>query len=315
VILALCLLAVVGGLLLTGPRLLARLTRSCRLPMSSVIAWQATSWAVPVSLVSAGALVALPSLPDLRRFPGALQSCAAAIGHVLRPTDNTALKVAAAAVLVAALLRLSSCAARGWVANHKHRAALRTLLSLVAKHDPGLCAHIVEDDRPVVYCLPGRGGRIVVTSAAVQRLSPAQCAAVLAHERAHLRGRHHLLIASATLLARAFPGVALFAQCREQTTRLVEMRADDVAARGHGRRPVAEALLALTGVMTPEPVLAAAGVTAATRIERLLHGPSSQRSALPGIVVHGVGVVVTATLLTISPLLLALAGHAALCLL
>jgi Zn-dependent protease with chaperone function len=47
----------------------------------------------------------------------------------------------------------------------------------------------------LLYCVPGRLPTIVVTTGALAVLEPEQLAAVLAHERAHLAGRHHLLLA------------------------------------------------------------------------------------------------------------------------
>ena len=65
---------------------------------------------------------------------------------------------------------------------------------------------ILLDDRPLVYCLPGRD-RVVVTTGALNRLNRAQLQAVLAHEQAHLSARHHLVIMLARILPDAFPGL------------------------------------------------------------------------------------------------------------
>src|SRR5439155_9924530 len=72
--------------------------------------------------------------------------------------------------------------------------------------------------------------RVVVSTGAVHTLGPTQLAAVLAHERAHARGRHHLLADGARLLAAAFPHAGVFTAAHTQIDRLVEMRADDLAA-------------------------------------------------------------------------------------
>ena len=45
--------------------------------------------------------------------------------------------------------------------------------------------------------------------------------AVLAHEQAHLRGRHHLVLAAGRILRRAFPWVPAFRWAYEEVTRLV----------------------------------------------------------------------------------------------
>jgi Zn-dependent protease with chaperone function len=135
---------------------------------------------------------------------------------------------------------------------------------------------VLEASQPAAYCLPGRPGTIVVTSGALELLEPAQLTAVLAHERAHLAGRHHLLIALTRGLAAIFPGVPLFTRGSGEIARLAEMRADDAAVRSAGRRPLVEALLAigtgarLPATVLPATVLAAAGYAVAARVQRLV---------------------------------------------
>ncbi|MEE3920865.1 M48 family metalloprotease [Micromonospora sp. BRA006-A] len=57
---------------------------------------------------------------------------------------------------------------------------------------------------PMAYSLGGSGGLTVLASAAGD-LPADQLAAVLSHERAHLRERHHLLVAAVEGLAAAVP--------------------------------------------------------------------------------------------------------------
>ena len=94
---------------------------------------------------------------------------------------------------------------------------------------------------------------------------------MLAHERAHLAGRHHLLIALTRGLAAAFPGVPLFTQGPAEVARLAEMCADDTAARRSSRPTLVTALLAMgTGAAVPAAALAAATCAVAARVQRLL---------------------------------------------
>jgi Zn-dependent protease with chaperone function len=143
---------------------------------------------------------------------------------------------------------------------------------------------VLDAPQRAAYCVPGRPGTIVVTSGALAVLEPAQLNAVIAHERAHLAGRHHLLVAVTRGLAAIFPGVPLFDRGPAELTRLTEMRADDVAASQAGRRPLIEALLAMgtgvtvpgltvPGVTIPKGALAAAGYAVAQRVQRLLDPP------------------------------------------
>jgi len=150
---------------------------------------------------------------------------------------------------------------------------------------------VLDATRPAVYCVPGRPPTIVVTTGALAVLEPGQLTAVLAHERAHLAGRHHLLLAVTRSLAAETPFVPLFARGAGQVARLAEMRADDAAARrggGQGRRTLLTALLAMGAGVTAAPALAspvpaswlpATGGVVATRVRRLAAPPAPARLA------------------------------------
>lgn len=314
-ILALGLLTMAGALLRFGPVTLARLTASDRRPLASLAAWQLAGWSVVVGVALAAALLASPSLAAAGRLPAGLESCLAAVHDLGNPADSMLVRALGAGVVAGVVLRLLACAALTGVANRHRRGRHRLLLSLVGRPDTGLGAHVVPDDTAVVYCLPGRGGCVVFTSAALERLSGRQRAAVLEHERAHLRGHHGLLVGSSGLLARAFPRIRLFTQIREQTSRLVEMRADDVAVRGHGARPVVEALLALADVRNSGTVLAANGVATAARVERLLGQTGFEGPSILRCVGRVCAAVIAIGVIAATPVLLAIAGHAILCLL
>ena len=109
---------------------------------------------------------------------------------------------------------------------------------------------------------------MVVSTAALAVLGPGQLQAVLAHERAHLRSRHHLTLTASSALARAFPHVPLLAQASAELAVLAEMAADDAAARRHDPGDLAAALTA-------------SGPAATARIHRLL-APPRGRGGRPG---------------------------------
>jgi Zn-dependent protease with chaperone function len=172
---------------------------------------------------------------------------------------------------------------------------------------------IVDDERRGVYCLAGRPPTIVITRAALKALDDAQLAAVLAHERAHLHGRHHLLLAVTGALATILPRARLFTGGAAEIARLVEMRADDVAARGHGGDTVVDALVALTlggpknSAGAPgAAALGAAGVGVADRVQRLLFPPDITRAWLAQTLAVGLlllGPIIAAELIMTQPLL------------
>ena len=168
----------------------------------------------------------------------------------------------------------------------------------------GPAAVVIDAAAPVAYCLSGRPATIVLSSGALEVLDPAQLGAVLAHERAHLAGRHHLLIALTRGLAAAFPGVPLFAQGADKVARLAEMRADDAAARRTGRTALAGALLAMaTGAAVPAAALGAMSHAVTARLERLAEVPGRARDARYGLVLAALVLA-----LALGPALVALAA-------
>lgn len=150
------------------------------------------------------------------------------------------------------------------------RRAHRDSLALLAKPDAALGALVVDHDTALAYCLPGRHRQIVLTTGALSALGDEQLRAVLAHERAHLRGRHHLVLAGSEGLARAFPRVPIFRDAREEITRLVELLADDAATHASDRFSVAEALVTVAANAAPARSLAAGGSGTTGRVHRLI---------------------------------------------
>ncbi len=133
-------------------------------------------------------------------------------------------------------------------------------------------AVVLDVPQPAAYCLPGRPGTIVLTSGALAVLDPAQLTAVLAHERAHLRERHDLVLLPFTALRRAFPRSATCTDAHLAVALLVEMLADDHTLR---TRPACELVSALvrfgTAGTCPAPAGAlAAGGEVAARVSRLM---------------------------------------------
>src|SRR5206468_170353 len=80
--------------------------------------------------------------------------------------------------------------------------------------------------QPHAYCVAGRHPTVILTTGAVQALDHGQLDAVLAHERAHLAGRHHRLLALARIGRLVLPFLPLMRDADEQVARLVELHAD-----------------------------------------------------------------------------------------
>lgn len=129
---------------------------------------------------------------------------------------------------------------------------------------------VVAGERPAAYCVVGRPDTIVVTSAAVRALDGPELDAVLAHEGAHIAGRHHHLLMVLRALAASLAHLPLFTRGAAAVAELLEMCADDRAARRHGPRPLVAGMLALASPLPPVGGLAMAATATAARARRLL---------------------------------------------
>jgi Zn-dependent protease with chaperone function len=267
------------------PRLLAKAGWADRAPRLAICMWLAASLSAVGSAVLAGLSAAIPGDVVGHGLARLFEVCKMLLG------DDSGIPVATAgfrlAVLTSGLItvRVAFSVCRVLFTARRDRRRHADMLNILGRSDGELGAVVLEYGEPLVYCLPGREAKAVITTAALQALSPEHVAAVLAHERAHLRGRHHLVLALAEGLARAFPGVLLFATARTEVARLVELRADDVAAGRHSRLHLAAALVSLATGKVPAFTLGAAGENALTRVRRMLNpaAPLHRHERLVGL--------------------------------
>lgn len=169
-----------------------------------------------------------------------------------------------------------------WSATALGRAQFRRrahagILDMIARPDPELGAVVVEHATPAAYCLPGRSHRVVVTRGAIAELTAAELHAVLAHERAHIQGQHHLTTGILHAFRRAFPGLPLARAAYERATVLLEMAADDRALRGRDPRDLASAMCKMAAGQVPHAELAAGTTAIVDRAERMLCPPPDPR--------------------------------------
>ena len=121
------------------------------------------------------------------------------------------------------------------------RAYRQARLGLWAAAEPGPQIRIVGDNRPDAYAIGGRCGHIVVSTGMLAALDGAERRVLLAHERSHLRHRHHRYIALA-LVSKASVPILGFLTGRLRLA--VERWADeDAAAEVGDRRLVARAIV------------------------------------------------------------------------
>lgn len=135
-------------------------------------------------------------------------------------------------------------------AQRRHRSTLRTARQLRAHSEPRqLCGDtvlVVDDPHPFAFTLPRRHGGIIVSVGALDILATDELAAVLAHEQAHLRQRHHFLSGTVASLTRRLRWVPLLAAAEDALGHYLEIAADDTARRRVGTSALASALLILS---------------------------------------------------------------------
>ncbi|MFD0634492.1 M56 family metallopeptidase [Catenulispora yoronensis] len=200
------------------------------------------------------------------------------------------------------MLRTLYCLVTTFATARRRQAGHARMLRMLAVRDERLGVLVLDHPAPACYCLPG--GDIVITSGALSRLDGPQLEAVLQHERAHLSGRHHLIIALATAVRRTVPRVRLLSYAEAETRRLVELIADDAAVARTGARTVVAALAAI-GTGHAEPPEATLGIGSSpllTRVQRLLglDRALSRRGRIASRAAVGVLALLPVLLLTIS---------------
>ncbi len=98
-------------------------------------------------------------------------------------------------IAVAVLVWQLTHVACRWATFTRGRRSHRVLLDVVGSPDETLGVVVLDDARPFAYHVPGWGDhRLVVTRGCLDRVSDLELGAVLAHERAHLRGRHQVVV-------------------------------------------------------------------------------------------------------------------------
>ena len=297
---AMVLVAYAAGLGILGSAMLARARWTTRAPLLAIVTYLAAGWSVIAALGLAGLTLAVHATA----LGGGLSDLIGACVHRLQATYGTP---GGATVAGLGLTLAGAVVARTALTAMAHfRTAERQALQhaqtarLVGHPHPALGAVLVEHAQPTVYCVAGRQPTVILTTGAVQALDPSQLDAVLAHERAHLTGRHHWLLAMARIGREVLPFLPLMRDAEEQVARLVELHADDAATRGRDPRLLATALVVLATGASPASALAAGATDSVQRIHRLL-GPGEPLGRARRQLLRA-----TAAALALTPVLLAL---------
>lgn len=283
-----------------GSTLLGRARWTARAPLLAIITYLAAGWSVVAALGLAGLALAVHATA----LGGGLSYLIGACVLRLRAAYGTpggatvaglGLTLAGAVAARTALTAATHLRAAGQQAQ-RHAQTAR----LVGRPHPALGAVLMDHPQAAAYCVGGRYPTVILTTGALEALEPEQLDAVLAHERAHLAGRHHRLVALARIGRLVLPFLPLMRGADEQVAKLVEMHADDAAARTSDPRSLATALVALATARSPASALAAAGTDSVQRIHRLL-GPAEPLGRARRLLLRA-----TAASLALTPVLLAL---------
>ncbi|MEV0090840.1 M56 family metallopeptidase [Streptomyces sp. NPDC050738] len=255
-------------------------------------AWLLTATTVTLALCSTAALALLVLAGALLLPP------VAAVGDLIRPPAGSGSPLLTGLAAGTAATLLCSATAVLVRAVRRRAAELCEARRLLGRPKAGGLS-VLRDGRPDAYALPGRPGRIVVTTGMLQALEPAEREALFAHERAHLSGRHHLFLAAAEFAALCHPSLR---SLRPSIGYALERWADESAAAAVGDRSLAaraigRAALAARGAPSPRPgaALAAAAGPVPRRVAALLdRRPAGAR--IGGRTVRGLTAVLLACL-------------------
>jgi Zn-dependent protease with chaperone function len=170
---------------------------------------------------------------------------------------------------------------------------------------------IIASDESIAYALPGRPGQVVVSTGMLRSLDLQERRVLIAHERSHLRRRHHRYIRLTELAVAAMP---VLAALNGRLRFAIERWADEDAADEIGDRATvacAIARAALASQSVPQPGLAIADAGVVERVQIMLAGPSRRSpfiEALLGVVIVAGLCGLVASLILIEPWVVALLG-------
>jgi len=237
------------------PILLAASAWPATAPGLALALWQSIALAGGVSMI--GSLLVFGLIP----FGSApVPALIGLTGHVAAGTLPPGASLASVMALCLALilgahllLNLSATFIRAERQRRRHH----TLIGLLSDPMPfdSTGTRVIDHPAPVAYCLPGATRSATVLSRGLLKLLDAdQLRGVVAHERAHLRQQHHLVLLAFKSWHSALPWFPIANRAENAVALLVEMLADDRARQEVDDRTLATAIaLVGTAHLTEEP--------------------------------------------------------------
>lgn len=238
---ALVLMTSAALIAVAGPACLRPAVRPSLLPAAALAAWLGALMAFLVLTALSATLLLFPHILDTSGVRTLVGGCLS--GSIPHSSFGTLVQLGISLLPLTILTRIAVVAIRSLRSARRHRARHFWMLGAAACRSGHV--HWIDDPRPIAYSLGGARGAVVATHG-IRRLGEQQCAAVLEHELAHIRGRHHVAVLCADIAAKALPMLPLMRRAPEMVRLMVELAADDAAARAHGPRTVHAALLAMS---------------------------------------------------------------------
>jgi Zn-dependent protease with chaperone function len=194
-----------------------------------------------VLVVGAGAFV----VGDARLAPVSAEAIAAACDRWISSGGLTTLAAISVIALVALTLAIAGRSIRRQV-----RATRRYVRGLGPASGPkevaGARVHVVDTPEPSAFCAGYLRPRIYLSRVALSELDDRELAAVIAHERHHVRRRDPLRLLLSRALADALFFIPVLRPISERYESLGELAADEAAVRdAAGRSSLASALIKL----------------------------------------------------------------------
>lgn len=275
-------LALLAGALLVAaliPRLWWRLHHTRTDPLLLIAAWTLSIVGFLATGVAAVVVLLLPNNGMPEGLVHAVRGCWTMLRHGEAPHAEQVAGLAGMIVLAVLGVRLALIGRRQAALRRGARDERLAILRVAGRHDAEDPTTVwLAHDRPLAFSLAGRPGLIVATDGLADHLTPRELTAVLEHERAHLRGRHHLLLAAAETVAGTLPFLPLAQQAPTALRDLVELAADTSAAQQCGPRVLRDALSRVADPNIRPTALAVGNHAIDTRLRRLAqHTPTPGR--------------------------------------
>ncbi|TSD93798.1 M56 family metallopeptidase [Skermania sp. ID1734] len=308
------LLWAVGGVFVAvvAPSALAAMLRRGIDAHVGLVLWVALVVGTITSLAVPAVLSLLPRHGGVSGIAAVAHQCWAALHRNTPPRVELAIGVVGVVVIVTAAIRLAyyarfSARQRRHI-HDRHLGLMRILESDGPDAADTKSTLWLPVDTPLAYAVAGTPPLIVASHGLRDRLDPAAMAAVFSHEHAHVRGRHHLLVAVAEALAYAMPWLPVMRRSPMLVRTMVEIQADNHAVDVHGRDAVRRALTGLRSHAVPAATLGVACDSVQLRLQRLSTASPPHPGALRTVRVMAAGT--AAAVLPAAPVLALLAAMA-----